>query len=135
MPLATIGAAHVEVLGVGCGTNAPPRLESSGFPVIGDAGFALELANALPNTPAAITIAAQPIVPGTCTLMVIPVITIGTQTDTAGHAQTPVPIPMIPSLVGASLYAQGLVINPAGPLAGVADATNGLRVLIGQAPN
>ncbi|MEM7201306.1 MAG: ELWxxDGT repeat protein [Planctomycetota bacterium] len=132
VPLSVLGAAHVEALGRGCAAAGEPRLDASGLPVVANPGFALQLSTARPSAAAALLLAAAA-APGSCTLMLTaPVVALPAQTGASGAALIPLPVPPIPALRGSSLYAQGMIANPGGPLAGLVDVTHALRVVFGQ---
>lgn len=126
---------RVVTTGPGCG-NPPPTLSTTGRPLVGNRGFGWQIGTTQPGGLAflALSLAAGPqTVPG-CTVhprmpfdAVIALPLPGT-----GIAQYPLPIPCSPGLSGATVWSQGFVIVTGGPLFGLAAATQGLAVTVGD---
>lgn len=135
---AAAGASLLQHYGVGCaGTGGKIPQVSAGIPSVGNAGFALAVSNAYgPSTGAMFLALAGASVPYSgCTILfnlALPYIVVPASTNAAGVGTNPVSIPANPALVGASLYFQYLILDPAGPLNGLATLTGGLRAQIGN---
>jgi hypothetical protein len=106
-------------------TGASPPLCLVGTAAIGNAAFALSLVGGYPNAPAALGIShgtgVLGIPPAAIWLdlspqnLILPSGSLGLmQTDGTGGASFPIPIPSDPLVQGASLYAQWLILDPAG---------------------
>jgi ELWxxDGT repeat protein len=137
MPVAVLGAADLETYGMGCApTGVPvPQLSAVGSPQLGNASFAMRLEQALPSVATALcaSFAAAQTPVGTCTLLVTPgTIAFYGVTDAQGRFVQPVALPNDQGLLGLQWFTQGFVLDPAGPLFGTADASNGLRVRLGN---
>lgn len=135
--LAQFAVPAVFEIGAGCGTSpvAPPSMRPRGVSCIGSQDFGLVVDTATPNSPAGAFVsfarASTPI--GPCTLELASPISFGAMTTGAnGRAEFALPIPRDPTLIAMSVYVQGAVLEPAGPLLGVASLTQALHVLIGQ---
>ena len=114
------------------GTHGPPQL-ASGTPFFGNGSFVLDLLSARELAPAVIMLASgtQALqLGGGCTLylqgVLVPAVT---STNASGFASVRLALPLDPSLRGGSVFAQGFVIDPVGPFAGIA-ASAGLRLLL-----
>jgi hypothetical protein len=92
-------------------------------PAIGNLGFGINLAQALPSSPALLALSlgrvgnSPPCAPGidlSASNLVLPLESLLVTTDAMGNARIPLPIPSLPSLLGATVYAQWAVFDPAG---------------------
>jgi hypothetical protein len=52
--------------------------------------------------------------------------------DAAGFRAVPWPVPANPALRGVRLFAQALVVEPGGPLYGIANLTNSVDLIVGN---
>ena len=53
-------------------------------------------------------------------------------TNAGGFSELPIPLPVLPQLLGTAWYAQGIVFDPAGAAFGTVAATAGLRLVLGD---
>ncbi|MCC6671854.1 MAG: hypothetical protein IT458_12400, partial [Planctomycetes bacterium] len=138
MAAVNVGAALLDPYGVGCpGTGGKIPQISAGAPVIGNAGFSVDVSNAYgPSASALILGVAPAAVPfGPCTIYVdlsLPNLVLSSTTNAAGNGSFSLPLPAVSSYVGISLYFQYLVIDPAGSFLGAATLTGGLRAQLGD---
>jgi len=127
--------ARVEAYGTGCAGGAGvPRARWTSLPEIGSATFALGFEGAVPSAPAALALGITPLdltLPGGCKLLVDLLVTVGGGSDAAGAGATPLAVPALPELLGAALFGQYFVVDPAGGLFGTLAATDGVRVVVG----
>lgn len=128
--------ATVQTYGAGCpGTGGTaPAIGATGLPQIGNVGFAITVQNGLPTSIGLVAAgsAAASIPFGACTVLVAPPwVTAAVALDVAGAGSAPLPIPNIPSLHGAQLYAQCLVVDPNGAFLNFASLSNGLSMVVG----
>ncbi|MCB9879352.1 MAG: hypothetical protein H6835_17290 [Planctomycetes bacterium] len=133
LPLAAAGASVAAPVGYECAGTAAAAT-ALGQPVLGNAGFALQL-GAGPNALAALfggAILPGPVGLDGCAAYLQPAATMLTVTDASGAATGPMPVPNAPSLIGAEMAFQWLVAEAAGPVFGVFAASNGVFVLIGD---
>ncbi|MEM7200827.1 MAG: hypothetical protein AAF628_11205 [Planctomycetota bacterium] len=111
--------AAMQARGRGCeGAMAVPLLSGFDAPRLGSRAFAFDVTGAAPSTPATVLVSGRfttlPL-PGGCELLVDPTVLLPTPvqlTTAQGFASQPVPIPMLPALIGAELHAQGAVADP-----------------------
>jgi hypothetical protein len=122
------------VYGNGCAGSGGviPVIGSTGLPQLGNLSFAVTLSSALPGTSAFLIIGVSDqtwlgfslplnlgfVLAPACSLLASAEILIPTATSATGTASQVTPVPIVPSLVGASLFKQWGVIDPgaAGPL-------------------
>ncbi|MEM7204281.1 MAG: hypothetical protein AAF628_28740 [Planctomycetota bacterium] len=135
-PAAALGVAGVHDLGYeaytssfrafgnGCpGTGGQtPRIGAVGRPFPGNSAFGLSLDAAAPSTQALLLlggggpqIGLGPIGAPSCTLYTVPSLTTLGQVAPVGRAFSPLPIPAVAALAGASIVAQWFVIDAAAP--------------------
>jgi hypothetical protein len=132
------GAASVSTYGVGCRGSAvlEPAIGPVGLPRLGNAGFAVEVANGRPRAAAVLNLGLFPnnVPLGACRLLVgLPQIPFATvTTDGRGIARTALPIPQDGALHGLSLFGQYAILDPNGQLFGVAALSDGLQLTIGN---
>jgi hypothetical protein len=116
--------------------NRTPRIQPFGLPTVGNASFALDLDNALPNALATAAVALAPsnlVIDGCRVLLGLPFTNLPVViTSPTGTARTPLPIPGNPALLGFQLFAQYVVVDPNGPLLGEFALSDGLWVRVGQ---
>ncbi|MBL8737937.1 MAG: hypothetical protein JNL12_16000 [Planctomycetes bacterium] len=129
--------AWVLPYGAACnGSNGKPRIGSLGLPTIGNAGFAVTLAQALPNSFAwsvvsygsgglaigggCFQLLADPLIP----LVLLP-------TDGSGQSALPLAIPNTPSLAGSDLFFQWAVLDPLGAFLDGYSVSNALQTRLG----
>jgi hypothetical protein len=123
-----------QAFGTACsGTSGRPSL-TSGVPFLGNQNFALDL-NSTRATAACIFLLAPDTqalqLGGGCTLYLKgSLMPFFAAANAAGFASVKLSIPFDPSLRG-NIYAQGAVVDPVGPVAGLA-LSNGLRLAIGD---
>ena len=117
--------ANATALGTPCpGANGPPVL-SSGTPYLGNSAFRLDLHAGRASSPCAFAFAAQSdrlALGGGCTLYLRgSIASFGAATDAVGFAAGPViPLPADVALRGLTVYAQAFVVDPRGPVLGLA---------------
>jgi ELWxxDGT repeat protein len=118
----------------GTGGNTP-RISSHGLPQLGNAAFALDVADARPGSLAfaGVSFAPTSISLGQCRVLVAPTIVSlpAVLTDPVGFARTPLAIPAHPSYAGLQLFAQYAVLDPQGALLGGLALSGGLRLRLG----
>jgi hypothetical protein len=128
--------ATVQVLGSGCpGSNGPPVLTSN-EPYLGNPAFRLELLSARAASPVLFVLGSVPDnldLGGGCRLYVkgfiVPLVAV---TNAFGFADSPaLAIPLDLALRGALVYAQAVVADPQGPVAGLAFSA-GRKLVIGD---
>jgi hypothetical protein len=103
--------------GSGCASSlGAPSLRPFGLPWLGNASFAFDLTTALPGlTAGLVAFGSQPAViplPGGCTAWFAPEATQLVLAN-AGFGSVSLPVPSLPSLLGAQLLAQGVVLDAA----------------------
>jgi ELWxxDGT repeat protein len=129
--------AFVYPYGRGCSSQAVPTIGANGLPQLGNASFAVTLADALPQS-FAILVAGRDrgrnAIGGDCTIVVastlvtLPLVF----TDAGGRASNTVALPNAPAFTGLSLYFQWAVYDPIGPAFGSYDLTGGLQTSLGN---
>jgi hypothetical protein len=127
-------AAAAQTIGSACaGTNGPPVIASN-LPFLGNQGFVLDLLSARASAPCAFGLAAEPqalSLPGGCTLYLKdPIVPLFTTTNASGFASVKFAIP-IDMLRGSVAYAQAVVLDPMGALAGLSFSA-GLKLVLGD---
>jgi len=135
MLLATGTMAAASEYGSPCAAaQFVPRIATAGIPRTGEAAFAVELRAAPPLAGGLLVLGARraDLALGLCTLHpALPTPTAFFVTDVVGRASAPVPIPNDPGFLGAEFHAQWLVVEPGGPVFGVASMSTALHLLIG----
>ncbi|MBL8731316.1 MAG: hypothetical protein JNN13_02985 [Planctomycetes bacterium] len=131
--------ASTNTYGLGCaGTaNHVPAISATGLPQLGNSGFQLHVGNGLPFSIAVANVGPSPtqIQIGSCRILVSPPWTLMSPVllDGLGAADTPLPVPATPTLAGATLHFQYLVLDPNGLfLNGLGSLSNALSIRIGQ---
>jgi ELWxxDGT repeat protein len=138
MPLGATGAALLEYYGAGCpGTGGlVPVIGATGTPQLGNAGFALTLANARASAPAAVLAGfARTRFPlgGQCFLLVdAPLLGFSVAVGGTGTGTFPISIPSDPTLQGDAFFFQFVVADPAGAAIGLAAMSGGLLAVVGR---
>jgi hypothetical protein len=126
-----LGAA--TLLGPSCSlTN---RLEVRGLPCIGGNTFALRMREAPLLAPCLLVLdTPRPLLSlGGCAIYTPSFeVQLGQVTDSEGYASFGLPVPFDPVIAGAVVHAQGFAIELGGPLLGVLQPTQGLRITIGD---
>ncbi len=124
--------------GTGCpGVAGTPAIETLGNPILGNLSFQVGLSSAAPWT-AAVLLASSTIEGtlevGSCQVVVLgPAVSNLAGTDGAGKAVLPLPIPLEPTLLGASAYFQWFALDKKGLLGpGYYSSTPGLRLKLGR---
>jgi len=136
MPLRLYGGAVAETFGAGCaGTGGQvPSIAAASLPLTGSS-FIVSASNGRPLSPCVLMLAgARSDLPaGACTLYpdLASSVFITLGTDVGGSVFAPLPLPSLPSLLGAQLWLQWAVADPAGQLLNLVSLTNGLYVVIG----
>ncbi len=129
----SVAGASVTAIGSGCPGSGSlvPILAGNSLPTLGNLTFALEIGNAAPQSAAFLfpsLAAATPAIPvgGSC-LVHIDLVTMQlltssgfgpfgpNQTDNTGYTSFPLPIPALPSLIGASIYWQAGISDVGSP--------------------
>jgi len=124
--------------GGGCsGSAGVPTLSASGPAIIGNRTFALQMNSLRANAPAFLALSAGVAlnqVFGNCNVYPqLPfAITIPLLSTPAGTVSLPFPIPLDPTLSGATVYIQGGASDSNGALFGVSSLTPGLLLRIGD---
>ncbi len=130
-----ITRATAQPIGVGCtGTKGPPLLTSN-EPNLGNPAFLLDLLSARPASVCAFLLADRqqslPL-PGGCTVHVDgTLILLPALTNASGFATTSLAVPLDVALRGGAFYAQAMVIDPQGPVTGLAFSA-GRKLVIGD---
>jgi hypothetical protein len=111
------------LFGAGCpGTTGVPAITINS-PDLGNAGFAIGLANALPNAPAILAVSVAQAMSPACGIsvgllpgeIIVPLGSIGYATvSPGGTASVSLPLPAIPQLHGLTLFAQWAVADNSG---------------------
>jgi len=129
--------ASVASTGVGCpGTGLlVPSIANVGWPLIGNAAFAVGVGNSPPSTiavlvwstlPANVPFSGCDILVGSADMM--PAIVL----DATGAGVSPFPIPNAPTLADVFVYFQYLVVDVNGPFLGLGTLSDGLAARIGN---
>jgi ELWxxDGT repeat protein len=132
------GNAVVVEHGAGCagGGRTPPRLSAARPPRLGDSGWRVDVEGAVPSAIGVLQVSPRTgsiTMPGGCELLGRFPVRIPAVTDAAGAASFTERVPNDARLVGLELAMQFVVAaSPDGALFGVADASSGLRALIGR---
>jgi ELWxxDGT repeat protein len=131
------GVGFVLPYGRGCRlASPPPAIGALDRPTLGNASFALTLAQALPSTAALALLApgSSSILLGSCRLLLdLPLLPLPlVMTDATGFARLPLPVPGTPTLAGGNLFFQWAIVDPAGGFLGAIAMSNGLQVQIGR---
>ena len=142
VPSTTPSGVYNQYLGAGCGIPNAPALHATGTPdraLIGNASFALRSSGNPAGVPCAFLLMTMPgstPLGGGCTAWTSDVSTllgpVLALSDGAGVASIPLGVPNDPSLEGLNLDFQMLNVVSGGALFGAFNATNGLRVRIGN---
>lgn len=133
-----VAAALAQQFGTGCaGASGVPVLSGTGgAPTLGNPAFGTALTNALPFgvTMAMLSVGqSTAALTGGCSIYLAPPIASFIRfTNAAGGDQFVFGIPNLPSLLGADVFFQTAVFDPAGAFAGLLSLTNGLRVQVGS---
>lgn len=134
--IAASNTAFHLVYGNACsGTAGLARIGAAGLPQLGNATFAVTLAQALPSTIAfevyGFTRTSLPL--GPCTVLV-GALTVGqvVVTDANGTASATHAIPCVPALLGSDLFFQWGIIDPQGPALGYLALSDALQVHLGN---
>jgi hypothetical protein len=127
--------AATQTVGSGCaGTSGPPLLVG-GAPFLGNPSFRLDLHSARASSPCVLVLAngTQTLqLGGGCTLYLLgDPVPLSTATNSSGFASVRLMVPPEVALRGATVYAQGFVVDPMGPFAGLAFSA-GLRIVLGD---
>jgi hypothetical protein len=133
--LATLPLAGTQVVGTGCATGTPPVLAATA-PVLG-VGTTFSMAAAQPNALVFFAVnfgAPVSVSLGGCIVHVdLPnaYAYVAGSTSGTGTWSHPLALPLIPSLVGAQLTAQNLLLGGSGPMFGIGDLSTGLNLFLG----
>jgi hypothetical protein len=123
-----------QPIGSACaGSNGPPLLTST-EPYLGNPAFRLELTSARAAAPCVFGLSAgtQSLPIGPCTLYLTQILPLVAVSNGAGFASTPnLPLPLDITLRGATLYAQAFVVDPQGPVLGLAFSA-GRKLVLGD---
>ncbi len=127
--------ATTQTIGAACpGSNGLPVL-SSGEPYLGNPGFSLELLSARPSSVCAFFLADRQQsrdLGGGCTAYVDgAIVMVPALSNTFGFATTRLAVPLNIALRGAQLFAQAMVVDPLGPVGGLAFSA-GRSLVIGD---
>jgi hypothetical protein len=130
----TVAAAH-QPYGSGCGSGTRiPTLTTYGEPALGNSRFSLDLSSSPERSPFQILVSASaanlPL--GGCSVLVDPNVLLsmsGTTNDT-GFAAAPLAIPRDPGLLGLTVHAQAVVLDPAAPF--LLALSQGLKLRLGE---
>jgi hypothetical protein len=125
----------LAITGNGCfGTLGLPRL-TAGAAHIGNFALHLDLLAARPGAPCVFALSAgqqNRAIGGGCILQVAdPIVPIAALADASGFSSTKLGVPVMPVLRGATAYAQAVVVDPQGPVLGLA-LSNGLALRFGD---
>lgn len=142
VPTSTPSGVYNQHLGAGCGSPNAPTLFATGTPdraLLGNTTFALQSrqnpASALCALYLATAAGTTPL-GGGCTAYTADVATllgpVVTAADATGAGTVPLAIPNDPALEGIDLDFQWLAVQTGGALLGVFNASNGLRVRVGN---
>lgn len=136
IPLALLQVSESRSFGSRCSVSATPTIRSSGGPAaIGNAAFAVTLEQSQATAPCALLLAstlgnlpigACTVYPDLATAVSLPMLTSGT-----GAASQVLPLPTNTSWVGLQLYFQWATAETGGPVLGVVNVSDGLRIRIG----
>ncbi len=131
-----------QFLGAGCGAPAAPSLYATGAPdraLLGNGTFALRASGNPAVAPCALLLSVAPgttALPGGCTAytadvgsLLGPIVVLA---DAAGHAAIPLAVPPDPALEGQTFDFQLLNVTAGGALLGAFNASNGLRIRVGN---
>ena len=135
---ATTGLAGVGSYGSGCAGlgGQIPGIATNGLPTLGNGSFAVSVYGGRANSVAVAVFGDAPAagVLGSCTLLVAPPWSTlpATATDGAGFGTSSLPVPNNPTLLGATLNGQYLVIDPAGQFLGFGALSDGIALLLGN---
>ncbi|MCC6784507.1 MAG: hypothetical protein IT457_16810 [Planctomycetes bacterium] len=138
VPLRNFGGALARPYGTACPGTAGrlPRIGAAGLPLLGNAGFAATLRDALPNSSAALVVGlrtAQIPLAGGCTLWVdSAIVFLGANTDALGTASVSLAVPPTPALLGGELAHQFAIADPQGGFLGGLALSDALLELVGQ---
>ncbi len=131
-------APRAVTFGMGCpGVAGTPAIETVGSPVLGNLGFQVGISSAAPWT-AAILLGSSRVEGtlevGPCQVVVLgPAVSNLAGTDGSGKALLPLPIPLEPSLLGATAYFQWFALDQKGFLGpGYYSSSPGLRLKLGR---
>jgi len=133
----TAGVAFVLPYGKACnGSSGAPSIGAIGLPSLGNASFAITLANALPQAFVFQTISFAPgniQFSSSCRQLVAYPVILGATlfTDANGFASVPFAIPNAPAYLGLNLFYQWAIVDPAGGIFGTFAASNALQVVLG----
>lgn len=124
--------------GTGCpgSQSIVPVSTAVGLPRLGSATFAIAVDNAAPNSVGVLFFAdasnAAPL--GACTLLIaLPeAFSYTLPTDAGGRGVVSLPVPSLQGLLGARLFAQLFVLDTGGAVLGIASATDGIHLTIGN---
>lgn len=136
--LKDLGAPLIDNIGQGCpGTgNQTPRAGANGLPTLGNAGFAVTVAQGLPNSTAALLFSPAAINVGLgngCFLYTAPPpVSVFSPTDVLGSAAIHVPIPATPYILGLELWWQWAVADPNGAYLNLVSISDGLHTVLGN---
>jgi hypothetical protein len=127
--------ASSQSVGTACaGANGPVVLACS-VPFLGNPSLHLDLLSARATSPCVVVLASGTqnlALGGGCTLYLdgalLPLVT---ASDQGGFASVQLSVPLDAALRGAVLYAQGFVVDPVGPVAGLV-LSAGLRLVLGE---
>jgi hypothetical protein len=138
----TPSGVYNQFLGAGCGTPNAPSLFATGTPdraLLGNATFALHTSGNVPVSPCAFLLSVVPgttALPGGCTgytadvsALLGPLVAVA---DAAGRASIPLAVPLDPALEGQTFDFQTLNVAAGGALLGAFNASNGLRIRVGN---
>jgi len=142
VPSTTPSGVYNQFLGAGCGMPAP-SLYATGAPdraLLGNSTFALRSAGNVPQSACAFLLStvpgSTPVVPG-CTAwsgdvgsLLGPLVVLA---DGVGAAIMPLAVPALPAMEGQTFDFQMLNVAPGGVLFGAFNASNGLRIRVGNA--
>ena len=126
--------ASTQSFGNACGGVSGPPTLTSNEPNLGNPSFRLDLSSALASSPCVFGISptGQALQIGSCALYLRELTTLlPAATSALGFATTTLPIPMTPTLIGATIYAQAFVVDPQAPVFGIAFSA-GLRLVLGS---
>lgn len=137
VPLRVFGGANAQRVGFACPNRLGgfPDLFAAGLPVIGNARFAIELSNALPNAFGTVLVGARAATPlgSSCTLFVGgDLIVTSIVADASGSAVIPLRIPLVEDLIGTAPSVQALLVDPQSVLPFPVTLTHGLELVIGR---